>query len=520
MKRRWDLVGCILVSVVVSVVALIFIYQPKFKDVTIEAGSKDLDLNLFIVNKFYLKRSKCLTDIEKIDLNKTGEYDIEFSFGEKSEIVHLNIIDTTAPKVKFKDITKTSDYKIDLNDFVESVEDVSKYEITTDTNIKELSYGEHKINVIVKDKYGNETSKACLLNISFIYEEVHHELGTPLLISEILVNPKKDTNLIDEKELKEIDVDKEGEYTLDIPYENKTYTSKVIIKDTLPPELNVRDITVYQGDKSVTNKSFVKSVNDNSKKVELTYLNDLDYERVGTQELKIVATDAYGNKTEKTAKLTIKKDDRGPVFKGLSDINIVRNASVDYKKGVSAIDAVDGECDFSIDTSKVKLDIAGTYYAKYISTDKAGNKTTKNRKIVVNPTQADIDAEFRKYYNKNLKGMSVLDMVNYIRKNTGYNSSWGKPDSVYYMLTNNTGNCYVHALFLKRALDEAGIKNMLIHTIDKTHYWNLVYQNGVWRHYDATPGRHTTGPDTDDEKFNSSRMEHRDWDRSLYPKAE
>lgn len=61
---------------------------------------------------------------------------------------------------------------------------------------------------------------------------------------------------------------------------------------------------------------------------------------------------------------------------------------------------------------------------------------------------------------------------------------------------------------------------MIIRTIDGTHYWNLVYEGGKYRHYDSTPGSHLIGPATDDEKFNSSNMRGRDWDRSAYPKAE
>ena len=101
-----------------------------------------------------------------------------------------------------------------------------------------------------------------------------------------------------------------------------------------------------------------------------------------------------------------------------------------------------------------------------------------------------------------------------------YNTNWGGDDPVWYGLTNNVGNCYVHAIILQKALNKAGITNKLIHVIDKTHYWNLVYINGLWRHYDSTPGNHIVGPTTDDQKFNSAAMKGRDWDRDAYPKAE
>ena len=71
---------------------------------------------------------------------------------------------------------------------------------------------------------------------------------------------------------------------------------------------------------------------------------------------------------------------------------------------------------------------------------------------------------------------------------------------------------------LELTLNKAGIRNQLIYTTDRTHYWNLVYQNGSWRHYDATPGGHLLGPATDEEKLNSSSMQGRKWSSS-FPKA-
>ena len=74
-------------------------------------------------------------------------------------------------------------------------------------------------------------------------------------------------------------------------------------------------------------------------------------------------------------------------------------------------------------------------------------------------------------------------------------------------------------MLVQKALNKKGITNKLIYTTDRTHYWNLVYQNGKWRHYDATPGGHLLGPATDKEKAASSSMQGRKWSSS-FPKAE
>ena len=58
----------------------------------------------------------------------------------------------------------------------------------------------------------------------------------------------------------------------------------------------------------------------------------INYSKLGTQEIVIEAVDKYGNKTEGTAILTIRKDTVGPVFSGLSTINISKGTTINYEK--------------------------------------------------------------------------------------------------------------------------------------------------------------------------------------------
>lgn len=510
----------IVISIWINFIFLAFIYRPKFKDVTLELGTQDIDLNAFVVSKMYKKRSVCLTDLETIDLSTTGDKELVFAFADKEEKVSLHVVDTTAPKVEFKDISKTSDYKVDPKDFIESVEDLSEVEISTDTDYKLNGFGDYKINIIVTDASNNKTKQECTLTINWIYDSIAHELGEELTKEEILINPKIDGDKITASDLKGVNVKEEGTYILKKEYDGKEYTCEIVVKDTKGPELTVNNVTFILGSKEKKKEDFVKKVKDASGEVKLEYVGNLDYTKKGTQELKIIATDKYGNKTEKTATLTVKDDDKGPVFSGLTNLSVEKNASVDFRKNVKAIDAKDGACEFEVDASKVDLSKAGTYYVKYKAKDSAGNETTKSRKIVVKFDKEDVDLMFKEYYAKHLAGKSVKQMTSYVRSHIYYNHSFGGDDPIYYALTQNAGNCKVHAQFLKKVLDEAGVKNMLIHTKDESHYWNLVYENGVWRHYDSTPGLHDLGPDTDKQKYNSKGLAKRDWDRSAYPKAE
>jgi hypothetical protein len=329
---------------------------------------------------------------------------------------------------------------------------------------------------------------------------------------------KRDADKVSQSEIGKVNTMVVGEYEISSTYNGKKYTSKVIVQDTTPPALELKNLTIYDN-KRVTKDSFIKYVNDVSGVVTTTMKGDIDYTKIGKQEVTIEALDNSGNKVEKTATLTIINDSVGPVFSGLDSLYVSKYTHIDYNYGVKATDDNDGICKFSVDTSKVNTSVAGTYYATYTSKDSKGNLTTYKRKIVVNHDQADTDQKFNTYYNNYLAGKDVLGMASAIRSTIKYNTNWGGDDPVWYGLTTNTGNCYVHALIFQKALNKAGITNRLINVIDKTHYWNLVYINGIWRHYDTTPGTHLIGPATDDQKFYSAAMRGRNWDRNAYPKA-
>lgn len=521
--RRSRILKITLLCLVLAIDAILinFNLRNKFKDVTIELGEESVSINNFLVSKMYAKNSKCLTNLNSIDLSEVGEYDIEFSYTNSHETVKLKIVDTTSPTVEFTDLEKGLDYKFDANDFVTLVHDKSDYSITSESDTNNLIIGDNLVDIAVTDDYGNKTLKQCKLTIGVFKGEINHELGSTLTSSEFLVTDGYGNESITNELLSSIDNNKEGNYQVTLKYEDKEYTTNVIVKDTKGPDIVVNNINFYIGGTPKTNEAFVKSIKDASGVKEITYEGVLDYTKIGTYELKIKAIDMLGNESVAVATLNVRDDNIGPVISGLSTIYAVKNQEIDYYKGVASKDAKDGVREFSIDTSGVNIASAGTYYAVYSSSDTSNNVTTKKRKIVVSYDMSDMDTLAREYFNKYLAGKSVYQMTDYIKKHTGYSHTAGTDaDALYQILTKRSGSCRGHAFLLQKALDFAGYKNMIIKTLDGTHYWNLVYENGVWRHYDSTPGSHSTGPLTDDQKYNSVGLHKRNWDRSVYPKAE
>lgn len=511
---------CLGLLLITLVIMYVFLNEPKFKNLTIEIGTTLPQKKDFINSKRIIENDvQILTDMSNIDINKVGCYDIEILYKDKKKIVKINLVDTTKPEVTFQDVFKNINYEINPNDFIKEMKDMSELTVKAE-NIPEINkYGEYPITIIVEDASGNSTRGECKLIINWLREQFTLELGDKLKKSD-LVDISTDEDKIDDKYIETINNSPIGEYEINVELEGQPYICKVKVQDTKAPTLTLRDITVYKEQNiAVTKESFIENVEDASGEVVTTLNSEINTNNIGTYKIEIKAIDKNGNEVVKTANLIVKKDDVGPTISGLYDIYTDKHKGIDYKQGVHAVDEIDGTVEFAVDDSSVNINRAGTYYAKYTARDLKGNTTTRSRKIIVNHDEEDTTQKFNEFYNTNLAGKDIRGIVSTIRNKIDYNTNWGGDDPIWYGLSNKVGNCYVHALLVERALNKQGISNKIIYTEDKTHYWNLVLEGGVWRHYDSTPGAHIIGPATDVEKYESSCMRHRNWDRTKWPEA-
>ncbi len=517
-SKRTVLVLLILLLVSISLLALFLTFRKKFKDTTIEVGTKDVGVNNFLVSKLYKKKASLVTDISNIDFNRVGEYDVTLKYRGKEQVVKLTVADTTPPEVGFTDVSEYTGYEINPEDFVSYVDDYSEYSVDYKEidKVDNTKYEDYKIEIIVTDEYGNETSKECILSLGWLKRNVTFEVGEKNIKEKMVVNVKEDAPKIPDSAIKGIDVTTAGEYEVVVNYEGEDYVSKVTVVDTTPPKLKLKDVSVFENAK-VNKDSFISSASDNSGKVTTTLKTEIKYGSYGKQTIVIEAKDPSGNVTTKEATFTIKEDKKGPTFSGLSNLSIKKNGSVDYKKGVSAKDNVDGNVDFSYSDSSVKYDIAGTYYVTYTAKDKKGNKTSSKRKITVKHDSSDTNRLVSEYANS--IGSDISSIVNGVRKYIKYSASYGEDDPVWYGLNERRGNCFVHAKVLQAVLTKKGITNKLIWTYDRSHYWNLVYVGGAWRHVDSTPGNNYILL-TDDEMAAKPPVKNGGgWDTSSFPAA-
>ena len=340
------------------------------------------------------------------------------------------------------------------------------------------------------------------------------ELGTSnAKIKEII---KKKTKMDLVNDISELDLSSVGTYQTLVTKKNKNKTINIKIVDTTAPELVVQDLEIYNDEEIPEMEKFIVSVSDLSANVKTRMIKTKEEKKYN--EYTIEATDQYGNKTAKKVKLTIKEDVTGPVFSGLSDLSVKKGAKIDYKKGVSAVDEKEGAVEFTYDNSSVNLTKSGIYYVTYSAVDSKGNKTDAKRKITVDHSEEDVKVLVSQIAST--LSDDPEELRDYCRNKIKYSLNSGGDDPLWYGLTNKQGNCYVHAMCFQALLNEKGIENQLIWVTNKTHYWNLVKINGVWRHMDSTPDRNHRKISIMTDKQRLSTLSGRKWDTSLWPAAE
>lgn len=494
-----------------------YFFQPKVHDVTIELGSDLPELEEFLTEYAYPEKWVHMdTPENEIDLNKVQDQPIQFKYIFKRETVTLSIIDTTPPVLTTKEVTATPGAQLTAEEFVESVTDLSDTSVRFSAEIPmPKTYDDVILQIIAEDAYGNTTAQSAVLHYIWVRESVTLELGQTLYKEDILLYPEKDRDLLDDAVLEEISASPVGEYTVECVSGTAKCQSVITIVDTTPPELELKKLVSAKG-VEVKPEEFVEFTSDLSGEVTLRYVDPLpDFNLVAEQAVTIEAADPSGNTTRKETTLEVVEDTTPPTITGLTAITIAKNGKLDLTTGVTARDDRDGIVKFTVDSSKVNIGAAGTYYATYTAVDRAGNRTVLKRQIVVIHNAADTAALVKSIAASLSSNPETIR--DYVRSNIGYTHDWGGNDPVWFGFKNRIGNCYVHAMCLQAILREKGYNTQLIWVKDKTHYWLIINLNGSWKHIDATPSMVHSRYSLMNDAQRYETLSGRDWDRSAWP---
>ena len=339
-------------------------------------------------------------------------------------------------------------------------------------------------------------------------------------------------------DLSKIDLNKVGDYPISFTQKNKTYVSTLSIVDTTAPIVHTIDKQIYH-DETAEASDFINKVTDLSPTT-VAFKNDPPFGTVGTHQVEILVTDAHSNESTATANLTIIKDDQPPVFGKMEDIFVQIGGTISYKKNVTVSDNRDENVQYTVDSSSVDINTAGTYEVIYTATDSSGNVATAKRivnvtvKPVINRELVDAMAKevLDKIITSDMTNHQKIDTIfKWVRKNMVYTSSPEKeiPEAAYVAFTKKRGDCYNYYAMTTVLLDGCGIENMKIERSDSTrsHIWLLVNIGTGWYHYDTTPQHHlypfSCFMKTDQEVWDyaksrgDGRNDYYNFNASLYP---
>ncbi len=453
--------------------------------------------------------------------------------------VTVEVQDTTAPKVKTKDVSIPYGQSCRPEEFIDSCEDISVVSCSFFRLPDFTQSGTQEVLIRLTDTYNNSVVESAMLNITGIIYEYKMELGdvapdpSVFLIDKSIVAEYKNTPDVNTFKAP-------GKYEVPMLFNGVETMVTISVEDNIPPIVAVKDREGWTHE-TITAEDFIVSVVDVSE-TKVSFKNTPDFSIQGIQSLIICVTDSYGNVTEKEVSLTLYKDTQAPVIH-TSYIKVTLNGSVSYKRSVSVSDncADNSEIKLSFDNSQVNLSRVGSYTLVCTATDTAGNTSTKNITVEVvetetkKHTQAEIDAYcdelLARITNSSMSDREKAHAIyRWTRTQIAYVNNSVKGDwllGAYNGLVKKSGDCYTYAATAKALLERIGLEPVVIkkeitaYTSQSNHYWLLLDLGDGYYHYDPTPRADGTSffmwTDAQLKKYSDSHSGSHNFTRDKYP---
>ena len=439
------------------------------------------------------------------------------------------------PSVTAKELVVSCGTNVLPEQFISSVESIYDVAFSYEKEPNLEKYGFQEVIVLVTDEIGNSVAVKTKLNILNIKEKLEWNIGEALPVAEdfLVVEGSQISYLTD---IREIDTSISNEYKVDFLVDGVYAQSMLLVGDYKAPEVITKDVQGWLN-QPIEVEQFIVSIEDSSP-VKCQYEIEPDWSILGEQKVKLIVSDENDNITVCNVLLTILEDTKSPVV-SVSNLDVTVGNVISYKKAISYYDNASSveEMTVEIDNSNVNLDKVGVYDVIYTVMDVAGNVTTVGSKVnVVEEVPSWNDEEMLRK-----KGFEVLEEI--VKETM---SDYEKAEAIFQWVNTNIrfinfsekdnfmrgayeglflqkGDCFVYAATSKFLLTLANIPNIDVRKItdNPSHYWNLVYIEDGWYHFDATPTREGRKvflyTEEQLEEFSSSRGNTHVYDKSLYP---
>ena len=136
-----------------------------------------------------------------------------------------------------------------------------------------------------------------------VYKECSVEAGTPVSASDFVRFKKDKKSAAFQYGTSAYDVSVPGEYNVTIQLGKKTYSSKLIVTDTIAPVLSAAPKTAMYG-QVIPAEDFIVTMDDQTA-CTVEFASEPDFERVGTQDITLTCHDLGGNVASATTQLRV-----------------------------------------------------------------------------------------------------------------------------------------------------------------------------------------------------------------------
>lgn len=344
-----------------------------------------------------------------------------------------------------------------------------------------------------------------LVNSDPLVEKLTLEAGAPVSAKSFL---KKDTNkpVAFVTDISKVNLTLPGEHEIEISVDGKSYTTTLIIQDTVAPKAEAVSATTKQG-VMPDPETLVTNVRD-AGPVSVTYQTEPDVSKGGETRGIVLLKDAAGNTSLVQVKILVIADEIAPVIKGAANREYYIGDTIAYKEGITVTDNETENPVLTVDNSAVKAQTAGVYPVVYTAKDMAGNESSVTVYFTIKARpDGYVEPETAYEYARNILAQITTDdmtkaevagaIYNWVKRQIGWNNHSDKDKgwaaAAVYGFTQRRGDCFVYYATAKALLDVAGIPNMEVNkvvtseTSASSHYWALIDIGDGWYHMDCTP---------------------------------
>lgn len=440
------------------------------------------------------------------------------------------------PTVSTKQVAVSYGEEVTPEMFIQSVESIYEVSYCFEKAPDLSKYGMQEVILLVTDAMGNSAAVKEHLIIINLKDKLELNLGASLpKAEEFLI--EKGSEIAFVTDLSQIDTNIPSSYSIFLMVDGVYAQSVLSIDDYEAPQVTTKNVEAWLNHPQPV-ELFVTSAQDNTTAVELSYQTEPDWSVPGEQTVHILASDKKGNTSKYSAVLMLLQDTVPPVVSA-GNLDVSVGGVISYRKAVSSYDNASPaeELLLSVDTSKVNLNEVGSYEVVYTVTDFAGNSTSvvamvnvveeaplwNDEAFLQEKAQEVLDGMIQETMSDYEKAEAVFQWVNNSIRFINFSEKDNYLRGAYEGLVLQEGDCFVYAATSKYLLNLIGIENLDIKksSTNPAHYWNLVYMEDGWYHFDACPNKERVKiflfTDSQLKDFSASRGNSHTYDSSLYP---